>query len=257
MVFFRTQEGHTIEVDLIVTDCDGIIFDSNSLKTAAYRAAIADIENDELAERFVNEIHLADVSVARGIKFERFFTEERFAPKPEAEVKGFVDRAFTAYSDQCKAAYRSLTPKDGAVELARRVPTYVVSGGDNSELAYVFNYHGLVSKDCQPPHLDKLASLFKEIRGSGEGGGTKPHHVKEILAKEGIQPERMLFIGDGWTDFKTAQQYGIHFCFLREMSDWRSWEEQTKSAAPGTMSIFDTWEEMSAAFYWTSQGYWL
>ena len=59
---------------------------------------------------------------------------------------------------------------------------YVVSGGDHSELARVFEHHGITAE-------------FVQIRGSGVGGGTKPHHVEEILAKEQVDPARCLFVG--------------------------------------------------------------
>uniref|UniRef100_A0A7S4WCW4 Uncharacterized protein n=1 Tax=Alexandrium monilatum TaxID=311494 RepID=A0A7S4WCW4_9DINO len=226
-VCFRTQ------LELIVMDCDGVIFDSNDLKTSAYRAAITAMEGEALAERFVREIHLRDVSVARGVKFEEFFST--LAPKPAAERQTFIDRAFEAYAAGCKRAYAELAPKAAALAVARRAPTYVVSGGDHAELQWVFRHHG-------------ITSTFREVRGSGVGGATKPKHIEQILERTGVAPANILFIGDGWTDFKTAQQFGIHFAFLREMSDWHAWREQTAAAAPGTMSIYETWDSLAAAF---------
>ena len=229
---FTTSAGASVQVDLVIMDCDGIIFDSNNIKTAAYREAIAAIDGAELAERFVQEVHLFDVSVARRIKFEIYFSE--LAPRPEGERAAFVDRAFVTYSEAVERAYENLTAVKAALDLASRVPTIVVSGGDHQELQRVFSFH-------------KITANFVEVRGSGEGGASKPYHVQEIMAKrEGAAVDRSIFIGDGWTDFKTAHQFGIHFVFLEEMSDWHRWKEQTAGADPQSMTVCATWADITS-----------
>ena len=55
-----------------------------------------------------------------------------------------------------------------------------------------------------------------------------------------------MFIGDGWTDFKTAQTASTHFVLLREMSDWDKCDEQMLGAAPASVSRLDTWEDLLA-----------
>eukprot|EP00811_Abedinium_folium_P006121 NODE_15634_length_1039_cov_5.241228.p1 GENE.NODE_15634_length_1039_cov_5.241228~~NODE_15634_length_1039_cov_5.241228.p1 ORF type:complete len:244 (-),score=60.09 NODE_15634_length_1039_cov_5.241228:227-958(-) len=229
---FTTDAGERVVVNLVIMDCDGVIFDSNNIKTAAYRDAIAAIDGVELAERFVHEIHLRDVSVARRVKFEEYFSQ--MAPRPEgSERNGLIDRAFREYSAAVERGYHGLKPVPPALEIARRARTYVVSGGDHAELQGVFAHHGITDE-------------FVEVRGSGVGGATKPVHVEEILRKEGADVKTILFIGDGWTDFKTAQQYAIHFAFLREMSDWHAWRDQSSDASVGSMSTLETWGDLLA-----------
>jgi len=229
---FTTAQGSKIPLDLIIMDCDGVIFDSNNIKTGAYHAAIAAIDGNDLADRFVHEIHLPDVSQPRRDKFERFFSE--MSPQPEADSVSNVDKAFAAYSQAVEDAYASLTPVPAALRLAAQVRTIVVSGGDHQELQRVFHHHGITDN-------------FVEIRGSGVGGAKKDQHVKEIIAAEtSFDAKRILFVGDGLTDFRTAQEFGIHFAFVREMSDWERWEDQTKAAALGSMTILEKWSDLSS-----------
>ena len=60
---------------LCVLDCDGVIFNSNRLKTEAYRATLREIgvQPDDV-DAFV-KLHLSDVSVSRFVKFQTFFSE--------------------------------------------------------------------------------------------------------------------------------------------------------------------------------------
>ena len=65
---FRTAGQGVIDVLLCVLDCDGVIFNSNRLKTAAYRSTLSELGiKSEDVETFVN-LHLSDVSVSRWIK---------------------------------------------------------------------------------------------------------------------------------------------------------------------------------------------
>ena len=67
---------------------------------------------------------------------------------------------------------------------------------------------------------------------------------RRVLRETGTDPSHAMFIGDGWTDFKTAQACGVHFVLLREMSDWAAVAEQTRGAA--NVSVCATWAEITA-----------
>ena len=114
---------------------------------------------------------------------------------------------------------------------------YVCSGGKQTELEHVVSHHG-------------IAERFTEILGSPT---TKVEHMRHVLATTGVAPEDILFVGDGWTDFKTSMAIGCHFVFLREMSDWTKAPEQIAEglSAAGLpaddrtrVTWCDTWEEL-------------
>ena len=72
---FLTTAKKKLNVKLLILDCDGIIFNSNNLKTNAYREVLKKLNvSNEGIEAFV-KLHLSDVSVSRFVKFSKFFKE--------------------------------------------------------------------------------------------------------------------------------------------------------------------------------------
>ena len=72
---FLTSAKKRINVKLLVLDCDGIIFNSNNLKTNAYRETLRGMGVSKKGVDDFVELHLSDVSVSRFVKFSRFFKE--------------------------------------------------------------------------------------------------------------------------------------------------------------------------------------
>ena len=212
---FLTTAKKKLNVKLLILDCDGIIFNSNNLKTNAYREVLKKLNvSNEGIEAFV-KLHLSDVSVSRFVKFSKFFKEiyTELSDNDESKEKQLVEQALNGYSEQCLVLYSKLKPVKQAIQLAQKIPyTYVVSGGAQTELNHVFKEH-------------QIANHFQEILGSPI---TKPEHLKYLFEQTGIEKENTLFIGDGYTDFKTSRLYDINFCFLEQMSDWKDNVEQMK-----------------------------
>ena len=213
MKFLSAALSRRVNIKLLIFDCDGIIFDSNNLKTEAYRQTIRSLKVSEAGvEKFAN-YHLSDVSVSRFVKFTHFFTDMYHVDG--ASVDTLVEKALATFSSQCLALYSQLNPVEEALSLAERAPvSCVISGGAQTELAHVFKEHNI--------HLH-----FYKILGSPV---TKEIHLQELFNETGIAPDETLFIGDGFTDFKTARKFGTHFCFLKQMSDWKDYETEMEGA---------------------------
>ena len=81
---------------------------------------------------------------------------------------------------------------------------------------------------------------FNQICGSPT---TKIEHLSKILKDTKIDPNDVLFIGDGWTDFKTSKALGCHFCFLEAMSDWARNVEQMEGDEE-IVTRCQTWEDV-------------
>ena len=145
-----------------------------------------------------------------------------------------VELALEGYSRHCRRLYSELLPEEGALSFLDRCEaanTYVISGGAQDELTAVFDQH-------------HIAHRFAEIRGSPT---TKVDHLEEILAARGISPADVLFIGDGWTDFKTSKHFGTHFVFLKAMSDWQKHAEQMAGAHHDMVTECATWNDLIAS----------
>jgi phosphoglycolate phosphatase-like HAD superfamily hydrolase len=213
--FFLTSAKKKINVKLLILDCDGIIFNSNNLKTNAYRETLKNLNVSAKGIDDFVKLHLSDVSVSRFVKFRTFFKEvyTDLSHNDEAVEEQLVEKALNGYSEQCLILYSKLKPVKQAIQLAQKIPfTYVISGGAQTELNHVFQEHD-------------ISKYFKEILGSPI---TKPEHLKYVFDQTGCGKDDTLFIGDGYTDFKTSREYDINFCFLEQMSDWKKNVEQMK-----------------------------
>ncbi len=222
----------TAEVALFFFDCDGIIFDVNPAKSAAFDYAVADYPAN--ARRALVEYHQQTGGISRYAKLRRFFTEMC----PVDDVDAAVAKALERFGDFSRRAYDELEPREEALELAAAVGAaergYVVSGSDESELRGVFDAKG-------------IADRFAEILGSPTD---KPTHLRAVMAKRDVSPRQALFIGDGRGDFDCADELGVWFVFLAEMSDWVDGREvvteaRDRFAARGVgIAVAETWSEL-------------
>ena len=67
--------------------------------------------------------------------------------------------------------------------------------------------------------------------------------MARILEETGATASEVLFVGDGWTDYKTALEFGTRFVFLQEMSDWGDAAEKM-AGAPEDYTVVGTWQEL-------------
>ena len=231
-VQFRAADGRLVgPLRLLMIDCDGVIFDSNRLKTAAYRRTLEKMSVPPDKVDDFEALHLADVSISRFVKFRRFFTEV-YPVVPAADCDAAVQRALALFSSACEELYAQLTPRTEAIQLAQRFDVaYVVSGGAETELQTVFKNSG-------------IDIYFARVCGSPT---KKPDHVARILSETGFVPRDCLFVGDGLTDFRTATTAGIEFAFLEEMSDWDYSPGALKhTAGPAGVTVCPNWQDLLA-----------
>lgn len=192
----------------LVFDCDGVILDSNRLKTEAFRSAALPY-GEEAAEALVRH-HLAHGGVSRYEKFRRFL--DAIAP-PGREGPGY-EALLARYAAAVREGLETCACAEGLEALRRATPDavwMVVSGGDQAELREIFARRG-------------LAGLFDGgIFGS-------PDAKAEICAREtatGGLRAPALFLGDSALDLATARRFGMDFVFV---SGWSEWSEGPETA---------------------------
>jgi phosphoglycolate phosphatase-like HAD superfamily hydrolase len=188
----RLQRPNTV-----ILDCDGVLLDSNAMKIAAFRTALADYPKTAVAK--FSEYQRRNFGRSRYVLFKEFFTF--LGREPDDFEIGVLLENYAAIV--CSAYLRvPLTP--GCVESLERLaafgPLYVASGSDQEELRWVMKQRG-------------LAGHFAGIFGS-------PCNKTEILAHLGPdEGGRAWFIGDAKADFKAAQQYDwCDFIYMRQFS---------------------------------------
>lgn len=196
----------------IVFDCDGVILNSNRVKTDAfYQAALP---YGEAAAQALIEYHVTNGGISRYLKFAYFL--EHIVPEYAAgSADPNLDVLLEHYANAVLEGLLTCEVAPGLHklrELTSNTRWLIVSGGDQAELRHVFAQRG-------------LAELFDAgIYGS-------PDTKDEILARElqnGTIQTPALFLGDSKYDHQAATAAGLDFVFLSEWSEIKDWQEWIK-----------------------------
>jgi len=190
----------------LVFDCDGVILDSNKVKTEAfYRATQA---YGEAAARAMVAHHISHGGVSRYKKFAYFLNN--IAPPG---VSGPDLQALLAvYAAEAKKGLLSCSVAEGLPMLREMTPHarwLVASGGDQNELRELFGLRGLLD-------------LFDGgVYGSPD---TKEEIIQREQAARNIL-EPALFLGDSRYDHQVATAYGLDFVFLTNWTEFSDWAD--------------------------------
>lgn len=191
----------------LVFDCDGVVLDSNKVKTEAfYQAALS---YGESAAHAMVDYHVANGGVSRYKKFAYFL--EQIAPKHAEQQGPNLEALLQAYAGHVREGLLSCEMAPGLEAMrqkTRNARWLVVSGGDQAELRDVFARRG-------------IAEWFDGgIFGS-------PDTKDEILARErassNIQ-QPALFLGDSKYDHEATSAAGLDFVFLSRWSEVAGWQ---------------------------------
>ena len=190
----------------VIFDCDGVILDSNDIKSNAFIESLID-EDKELVKKFVT-YHKKNGGVSRFKKFEYFYKKI----KNQKQYENSLNNALNRYA---KLSYEGLLDSseiNGVRSILMRlnelnIESFVVSGGQQSELRKV-----LKCKD--------LDEYFTKIYGS-------PVAKEEHLLN--IKLTKTLYFGDAESDYIAAKNFNIDFVFISGASDWEDGVEFCQS----------------------------
>ncbi len=186
----------------VVFDCDGVILDSNRLKSDAMGEALEG-EPRERRQEFV-EWHSANGGISRYVKFAHYF--EKMHPVPDAKER--TRAAIERYAGLVQQGLLACNELPGLRPLLERlndagVACFVNSGGDEEEVRVALAARG-------------LASFFAGIFGSP---ATKPDNMRRIANIDKSMPG--LFLGDARSDHAAASAAGFDFVFIAAFSEWK------------------------------------
>ncbi len=193
----------------IVFDCDGVILNSNKVKTEAFYYAALPYGKD--AAKSLVEFHIARGGISRYKKFEWFFDEVVKSNKGPS-----LEELLEVYAQSVRQGLMNCDVADGLAdlrEMTKNANWLIVSGGDQAELREIFA-------------LRNLDELFDGgIFGS-------PDSKDLILAREirnGNIKSRALFVGDSKYDYASSSNAGLDFIFVSKWSEISFWEEWVQS----------------------------
>lgn len=194
-----------------VFDCDGVVLDSNRIKSNAFR--VAALPWGETAATELVRYHVAHGGVSRYAKLAYFLTDiaPHFAEREDGP--GF-DEMLATYASEVGQGLMGCAISPGLHQLRKATPGVrwlIVSGGDQRELRDLFAARG-------------LAELF-------DGGIFGSPDAKDaILDRErsrGNLPLPAVFFGDSLYDYAAATRAGLDFVFVSDWSEVEDWPRFT------------------------------
>jgi phosphoglycolate phosphatase-like HAD superfamily hydrolase len=209
------------EYRTLLFDCDGVVLNSNHIKTEAFRKAALPWGSDAADDLVA--YHLANGGISRHRKFSYFIKSliAKHAPNAILGVDGpGLEDLLACYSQTVRDGLMTCAIADGLEDLRARTPDAtwcIVSGGDQDELREIFAARG-------------LSRLFN-------GGIFGSPDSKEVILtrelKSGIINAPSLFLGDSRYDYKVSVAAGIEFLFI---SGWSEWADGIRLASEGRLT---------------------
>ena len=207
----------------IIFDCDGVLFDSNRLKTQAFREILADYPEADV-EEFIT-YHKTHGGISRYVKLRYFLTEILQTSVDEAQLAVLLRE----FGHACRRLYQKALLTPGCITLLTKlygqIPLYIASGSDEAELRQVFEER-------------ELAHFFNGIYGSPK---TKSDCIAEISSNLG-SATKILLVGDAQSDWKAARQANLSFIFMAGFSDAADF--MCKKAQTENFPVISTLEEL-------------
>lgn len=176
----------------IILDFDGVILESVSVKTDAFRTMFSVFP--EHVDRIV-QFHLDNGGMSRFDKFRNIYTNILHRDLSESDF----NRLSSRFSDLVEVAVATAPFVDGAPEflekMSRRCNLFIVSATPEEELVRIVNTRG-------------IANFFSKVSGAPV---KKTDNIRRILNENRIPTYNTVFIGDAVNDWDAAQKTGVRF----------------------------------------------
>lgn len=182
--------------DVMVLDCDGVIFDTNQLKVQALKKALCKYPSADVTE--MAQYMRSNFGQGRHQLFSYFL--ETYAPDKKSDLPSLLE----SYGQQCQSIYRLAKFTEGFLKFCSALPPscqlHVASGNAGHELEDAFQARN-------------IRQHFGRIYGSPH---TKVQALEEI--KECSPNKKIVMIGDAYADFSAAQQTNLPFIYVNAYS---------------------------------------
>lgn len=208
----------------LVFDCDGVLINSNRVKSDAFVQAleILGLPGGNELERYNRE----NGGISRYVKFIHYldYILPKFVQADSVRLDGAnVNALLDVYGEVVRKKLIQVNVTPGLKELrkftAGRSWT-VVSGGKESEVREVLTWHG-------------IAGLFD---GGIYGSPDSKHEILEREVRKGSIRFPAVFLGDSKYDAEVSAKFGLEFIFVSGWTEFQDWELFVKEKCIDTVS---------------------
>ena len=193
--------------NFFIFDCDGVILNSNNLKSRAFAEALTGEPPDLVAE-FV-EYHKNNGGISRYEKFRYYY--ERMKNKVDSENE--IENALNNFANIVSEGLIKCHYIPGVIKFIKKLhlkqkKLFVVSGSDEEELLDVFRKR-------------MISHYFENIYGSPIGKIENTSKVIKLMGKD----QNGLFFGDSKLDYDAALKYRLGFVFVKAVTEWKNGQQ--------------------------------
>lgn len=196
----------------IVFDCDGVVLNSNIVKTDAYFRTAKNLGGTDSQAQALVDYHVELGGISRYHKFDYYLREILMQPVTESAIQALLDE----FSRELEVGLMQCDLAKGLFALREALPNsnwFILSGGDQNELRALFTKR-------------KIFHMFNAgIFGS-------PDDKDTLLAAEKANSNLQLpalFLGDSKYDYESATRAGLDFIFLTDWTEVSDWQDFCKS----------------------------
>lgn len=195
----------------IVFDCDGVVLDSNVVKTEAYFRVAKNLGATDAQAQMLVDYHVKLGGISRYHKFDWYLREVMQIPVTDAAIQVLLDE----FSRELEVGLMECPIAEGLQALREATPNtnwMILSGGDQQEIRILFAKR-------------KLGHLFD---GGLFGSPDNKDTVLEREKSNGNLQLPALFIGDSKYDYEAATRAGLDFVFLSDWTEVADWKDYCK-----------------------------
>lgn len=195
----------------IVFDCDGVVLDSNVVKTEAYFRVAKNLGATDAQAQMLVDYHVKLGGISRYHKFDWYLREVMQIPVTDAAIQVLLDE----FARELEVGLMECPIAEGLQALREATPNtnwMILSGGDQQEIRILFAKR-------------KLGHLFD---GGLFGSPDNKDTVLEREKSNGNLQLPALFIGDSKYDYEAATRAGLDFVFLSDWTEVADWKDYCK-----------------------------
>lgn len=183
-------------------DFDGVIVDSNTIKTEGFRILFGQY-NDDIIQKIVS-YHHKHGGISRVDKIRYVHHHLLGSPLTDDELSCWSGEYSKLVLEKVVDADWIAGAENFLMSICGTVPVFVISGTPGDELRDIIKRR-------------KMSDYFREILGSPV---KKPVHIRNILGTYDLTPEQCIFVGDALTDYNAAKETGLHFIGIQGEVDF-------------------------------------